>query len=1155
MIFSVFVSLAASAIYIKPVDAAQGLGISTASDTNSISGFETGLNSLGKDIKLQQACTNDTYEPDNNYSQAKIISTDGIPQSHINTPSTEEDWVKFNAVVGHHYDIRTRLTNDVNESDTAANDTLLYLYNTDGVTVLASNDDVGYATWYNGYYFYRESLISWTALSTGVYYVRELQWGPTAGYTIRDCHTYNLWVVDLTVIPQLTLLKTSTTASITSAGQVVPYTYQLINTTNITLTGVSLSDDHTTPTCPPVSTLMVGDSIECTSNYSVTQADMDHGGSLTNTATAGFDQGSDITAQLNIPILQTPAIKVVKNSLTASVDHAGQVVPYTFVVTNTGNVTLTGISVSDPNCSSSPAYQAGDTNNDGKLDLLEAWTYTCSHTVTQPEVDAGGNLNNTVTASSNEAVGVTATLDIPISQSPALGIEKSVTETGYSTVGTVLHYSYKVTNLGNVSLSGPYTVTDDRATDEACPVTPTLAPGSFIICTASYTITLGDLDSGSVTNIASAHGLFGGSPVDSATDTKTIYATQITSLALTKTGTLNMNVVAPNGVANMGDTITYTFLLHNTGNVTLTDLSVGDPRLPVLTCTIASLPPGVSTSCAASNNEYILTQADIDAGSVSNTAVASGKDPNDIDVTGSDSITVNIPQSPVIGVAKRMLGNPVLVSSGTWDVTFEFLLKNYGDVSLDALQVTDDLTLTFPTPTIFTVLSVTSPSFSVNWSTPVAPTDYDGVGNLNLLSGGDILAVGGQGAITLVVRIVPASTGPFNNSAIASGLPPSGPRVMDVSSDGTDPDHTINCSEEDSCINDDGNPNNNTKLTPVIFSENLFDPPFGIKSVDSSGLPGLSWTMVWINGSNIVAQNAAVSDPIPVGTTYVAGSLSCTGASALTTTTVCSYEIPSVPYPLGRVIWTGTIGPDLGATAAASAHNGLKIAFKITVNSGVKSVRNTATIDADLNGDGDTTDPGEQQVAFASSSWAKPPNPPQPTPAPPLYGFIIPETGFAPDRVTALPSQTTFYPELGDLWLEIPRLGVQMPIVGVPQVNGKWDVSWLGNDAGWLNGSAYPTWNGNSVLTGHVTDATGEPGPFAKLNTLWWGDKVIIHASGAQYIYEVRSVQQSSPGNSAAMMKHEDLPWVTLVTCRAYNVSSNSYLYRILVRAVLVEVK
>jgi LPXTG-site transpeptidase (sortase) family protein len=169
----------------------------------------------------------------------------------------------------------------------------------------------------------------------------------------------------------------------------------------------------------------------------------------------------------------------------------------------------------------------------------------------------------------------------------------------------------------------------------------------------------------------------------------------------------------------------------------------------------------------------------------------------------------------------------------------------------------------------------------------------------------------------------------------------------------------------------------------------------------------------------------------------------------------------------------------------------------------------------------------------------------------------LPGTGFAPQHVTVLSAQPAekAYGDLGDLWLEIPRLGVQMPILGVPQTAGKWDVSWLGKNAGWLNGSAFPTWAGNSVLTGHVYDAYGNPGPFVHLNWMWWGDQVIVHAWGAQYVYEVRQVMQVQPNDKAAMMKHEELPWVTLVTCRGYDQASNSYKYRVLVRAVLVEVK
>ena len=179
------------------------------------------------------------------------------------------------------------------------------------------------------------------------------------------------------------------------------------------------------------------------------------------------------------------------------------------------------------------------------------------------------------------------------------------------------------------------------------------------------------------------------------------------------------------------------------------------------------------------------------------------------------------------------------------------------------------------------------------------------------------------------------------------------------------------------------------------------------------------------------------------------------------------------------------------------------------------------------------------------------------------FGFTIepvstslPSTGFAPNRVTHLPAQITAYSAMGDQWLEIPRLGIQMNIMGVPHsTDGSWDVTWLGNNAGWLNDTAFPTWKGNSVITGHTTDDSGKPGPFALLNTLSYGDKIIIHSSGAQYVYEVRSVSKVEPGSVASMLKHEELPWVTLVTCQGYDPSTDTYKFRILVKAVLVKVQ
>lgn len=171
----------------------------------------------------------------------------------------------------------------------------------------------------------------------------------------------------------------------------------------------------------------------------------------------------------------------------------------------------------------------------------------------------------------------------------------------------------------------------------------------------------------------------------------------------------------------------------------------------------------------------------------------------------------------------------------------------------------------------------------------------------------------------------------------------------------------------------------------------------------------------------------------------------------------------------------------------------------------------------------------------------------------------LPKTGFAPNKVTTLPAQpaTLEYANLGDLWLEIPSLNVKSTIVGVPQNADKtWDVTWLGNDTGWLNGTAFPTWNGNSVLTAHVTNASGLEGPFAALKSLRYGDQIIVHVGGAQYVYEVRNSRLARPyATNFAFESLKDHSYLTLITCQFYMPNSDTYLFRRIVRAVLMEVK
>ncbi len=168
----------------------------------------------------------------------------------------------------------------------------------------------------------------------------------------------------------------------------------------------------------------------------------------------------------------------------------------------------------------------------------------------------------------------------------------------------------------------------------------------------------------------------------------------------------------------------------------------------------------------------------------------------------------------------------------------------------------------------------------------------------------------------------------------------------------------------------------------------------------------------------------------------------------------------------------------------------------------------------------------------------------------------LPKTGFAPGEVTELPEQplNNIYTSLGDLWLEIPSLDLNTSLTGIPQIGTSWDIQWLWDQAGYLKGTSYPGLPGNTGITAHVYLPNGLPGPFVNLHTLKWGEEVILHANGQRYIYQIRETRKVWP-NDLSVLKHEDFDWITLITCQGYNEKENSYDFRTVVRAVLIDVQ
>ena len=484
------------------------------------------------------------------------------------------------------------------------------------------------------------------------------------------CTIVNTLIAD----PALTIDKVSSTTSFDAVGDVIDYTIVVANTGNVTLDTVTINDPGAElGTCVPAygTALAPGASMTCQATHEVVQDDLDAGG-FTNTACVTASGATEQCDDAVVPAEKKPALVIDKTSSTTNFSAVGDVINYTIVATNTGNVTLNSVMIDDPKVSGLSCVP------DNGSALAPGASITCSatHRVTQEDLDAGSYANTACV--DDGSGGAAATCDgatVPAVQDPSLAIVKSALPATYDSVGDVINYSYLVTNDGNVTLKGPFTVSDDKTT-ASCPATTSLAPGESITCTASYTITQSDLDAGSVTNTASASN----DTVTSPTDEETVTADKMPALVIDK-------VAAEEIFAAVGDKIHYTIVATNTGNITLDSVTITDPNVTDLSCTPANgseLAPGASMTCTAT---HTVTQADIDVGHYINDACVDD---------GADGATKMCDGADVPADLKPHLAIEKTATETSFDavgdlIQYSIVATNNGNVTLNNVTVTDPL--------------------------------------------------------------------------------------------------------------------------------------------------------------------------------------------------------------------------------------------------------------------------------------------------------------------------------------------------------------------------------------------------------------------------------------------------------------------------------
>jgi uncharacterized repeat protein (TIGR01451 family) len=250
----------------------------------------------------------------------------------------------------------------------------------------------------------------------------------------------------------------------------VNWTYMVTNTGNVALGSVTVTDDQGEDVSCPKNTLSVGETMTCTASGIATAGQYGNVGTVTGTPPVGSNVTSNDPSHY-FGVQPSVVIKKFTNGHDADEQPGlfvpvGSAVTWTYIVTNTGNVPLTDVAVTDNVAGVTPLFVSGDTNNNSVLDVGEVWIYEATGIAI---VGQYGNIGT--------VIGTTPTGDKPTDEDPShyFGSNPAIRITKYTNgedadtpvgptlvVGSDVTWTYVVTNTGNVPLSN-VTVTDNVA--------------------------------------------------------------------------------------------------------------------------------------------------------------------------------------------------------------------------------------------------------------------------------------------------------------------------------------------------------------------------------------------------------------------------------------------------------------------------------------------------------------------------------------------------------------------------------------------------------------------------------------------------------------------------------------------------------------------